>query len=159
MDIEQQVRGVLDAQGAPYKVIDIDPQHADTEAFCAVYGYPLSTSANTILVASKRGERRHAACVLLATTRLDVNGTVRRTMGFSKASFADADETAALTGMEIGGVTPYALPGGIPVLVDARVTEEPWVIVGSGSRSTKLQVPPSTLLDLPGARVVEGLAR
>ena len=159
MDIEQQVRAVLEEQEADYEVVDIDPEHADTEAFCAVYGYALETSANTIVVASKRGERRHVACVLLATTRLDVNGTVRKTMGFSKASFADAEETAALTGMRIGGVTPFGLPAGVPILVDARVPEQEWVIVGSGSRSSKLKVAPSALLALPGARVVEGLAR
>ncbi len=157
------MKAVLDAQGAEYTIIDIDPQHADTEAFCREYGYPLDTSANTIVVASKRGERAHVACVLLATTRLDVNRAVRKAMGWSKASFADAEETAELTGMRIGGVTPFGLPDlypgrPLPILVDAAVATRDRVIVGSGSRSTKLEVAPAALLALPGAREVEGLA-
>jgi prolyl-tRNA editing enzyme YbaK/EbsC (Cys-tRNA(Pro) deacylase) len=156
---DDKVIATLRVHGIPHEVIEIDPAFADTEQFCARYGYPLDTSANTIVVASKRGERRHVACVLLATTRLDVNGTVRRTMGFPKASFADAEETAELTGMQIGGVTPFALPEDLPVLIDTAVMDVPQVIVGGGSRSVKLGIAPEALLRLPGARVVEGLAR
>jgi prolyl-tRNA editing enzyme YbaK/EbsC (Cys-tRNA(Pro) deacylase) len=157
--LDERVQAALADLDVAHDVIAIDPEHADTEAFCAVYGYPLETSANTIVVASKRGERAHVACVLLATTRLDVNGAVRRTMGWGKASFADADETAELTGMRIGGVTPFGLPAHLPVLVDAAVTTQDWVIVGSGNRSTKLRISPAALLALPGAQQVEGLAR
>lgn len=144
--------------GADHEVIRIDPAHAETAVFCEVYGYPLDRSANTILVAAKRGAQRYGACVLLATTRLDVNKVVRRELGFSKASFADPDETRARTGMEIGGVTALALPSDLPLLVDARVLEADWVILGGGGRSTKIKVSPAALLDLPGARVVENLA-
>lgn len=164
MDSEQQVRRVLEHLAIPHEVIEIDPQHADTAEFCEVYGYPLETSANTIVVASKRGERRHVACVLLATMRLDVNGVVRKTAGFSKASFADPEETAELTGMMIGGVTPLGLPEGdggpsLPLFVDAAVLEVPRVVVGGGSRRLKIELASSDLLRLPGAQVVEGLAR
>jgi prolyl-tRNA editing enzyme YbaK/EbsC (Cys-tRNA(Pro) deacylase) len=159
MDDEERVRAALAEHGIAHERIVIDPAHADTAAFCEVYGYPPETSANTIVVASKRGERRHVACVLLATTRLDVNGVVRKTAGFSKASFADAEDTAALTGMKIGGVTPFGLPEGLPLYVDARVLEAPRVIVGGGSRSLKLEIDPRDLLRLPGAQVVEDLAR
>jgi prolyl-tRNA editing enzyme YbaK/EbsC (Cys-tRNA(Pro) deacylase) len=159
MDIEQRVAAVLADLGIEHELVEIDPAHADTETFCAVYGYPPETSANTIVVASKRGEKRYVACVLLATTRLDVNGVVRRTAGFSKASFADPEETRALTGMLIGGVTPFGLPDDLPLYVDPRVLEPERVIVGGGSRSLKLELPPEALLQLPGAQVVEGLAR
>lgn len=159
-DIEKRVLAALEAHGvSDYQLIEIDPAHADTETFCRVYGYPPERSANTIVVASKRGERRHVACVLLATTRLDVNGTVRRTAGFSKASFADPEETSELTGMLIGGVTPFGLPEDIPLYIDRRVIEAPRVILGGGSRSKKLDVDPSALLKLPQAQVVDGLAR
>ena len=158
-EIEQRVLTSLEAHGvSDYKVIEIDPAHADTEQFCAVYGYPPERSANTIVVASKRGERRHVACVLLATTRLDVNGAVRRLAGFSKASFADPEETAALTGMLIGGVTPFGLPP-MPLYVDRAVTEQPRILLGGGSRSKKLEVAPESLLALPQVQVVDDLAR
>jgi prolyl-tRNA editing enzyme YbaK/EbsC (Cys-tRNA(Pro) deacylase) len=159
MDVEEQVAAALAEHGIAHERIEIDPEHADTAQFCEVYGYPPETSANTILVASKRGEKRYVACVLLATTRLDVNGVVRRTAGFSKASFADAEETVALTGMLVGGVTPLGLPAGTPLYVDPRVLGQERVIVGGGSRSLKLQIDPQDLLRLPGAQVVEGLAR
>jgi prolyl-tRNA editing enzyme YbaK/EbsC (Cys-tRNA(Pro) deacylase) len=159
MDIAAKVQEVLAALGVEHDLIEIDPRHADTEAFCSVYGYPPETSANTIVVASKRGEQRYVACVLLATTRLDVNGVVRKTAGFGKASFADADATAELTGMEIGGVTPFGLPDHLPLYVDRRVTEVNRVIVGGGSRALKVEVAPAALLALPGAQVIDDLAR
>jgi prolyl-tRNA editing enzyme YbaK/EbsC (Cys-tRNA(Pro) deacylase) len=154
-----EVRSALERAGVTYEVIECDPDFADTDAFTKRYGFPLEKSANTILVASKRGAKRYAACVLLANTSLDVNRSVKNEMGVSKASFANAEETAEKTGMHIGGVTALALPGDIPVLVDARVMDHDWVIIGSGNRNSKLKVAPRVLIDVAGARVVEDLAR
>ena len=152
------VRRTLDALGVPFEVMACDPDLADTAAFVAAYDVPLDRSANTIVVASKGAAPTYAACVVLATTGLDVNNVVRREMGVRKASFAGADPVRALTGMEIGGVTPFGLPSELEVLVDARVMARPWVILGGGNRSSKLKVAPEVLEALPGCRVVEGLA-
>ena len=76
-----------------------------------------------------------------------------------RASFASADETIEITGMQIGGVTPYGLPGDLPLWIDARIMDVPDVIVGGGSRDRKLLVPPASLAALANAEVVEGLAK
>jgi len=144
--------------GLDCEVMACDPALADTAAFVAAYGVPPQRSANTILVASKGAEPTYVACVLLATTSLDVNNVVRREMGVRKASFAGADAVRQLTGMEIGGVTPFGLLDGLPVLVDARVMEPDWIILGGGNRSSKLKIAPEVLRSLPAVRVVEGLA-
>ncbi|MGI8873979.1 MAG: YbaK/EbsC family protein [Egibacteraceae bacterium] len=154
----ERVRRVLAEMDVEHEVIAVDPALADTADFSAAYGYPLDRSANTIVVASRRGPERHAACVLLAIHRLDVNGVVKRELGTSKASFADPESTRRLTGMEIGGVTPLALPDDVPVWVDAAVMEHDWVILGGGDRASKIKVAPTVLTALPRARVVERLA-
>ncbi|HEY6609294.1 MAG TPA: YbaK/EbsC family protein [Candidatus Limnocylindria bacterium] len=151
-------RDQLETLGVAYEVMPCDPALADTAAFVAAYGVPPEQSANTIVVASKGAERRSVACVLLATTSLDVNGTIRRELGVRKASFAAADPVRELTGMEIGGVTPFGLPASLPVWVDPRVMEKPWIILGGGNRSSKLRVDPEELRSLASVRVVEGLA-
>jgi prolyl-tRNA editing enzyme YbaK/EbsC (Cys-tRNA(Pro) deacylase) len=153
---------VLDAAGATgeaFEVVPCDPALADTAEFCAAYGYSPEQSANAIVVVGKGEPRLYAACLVLATTRLDVNGVVRRRFGVKKASFASADETRAITGMEIGGVTPYGLPEGLPIWIDGRVMECSRVIVGGGSRARKLLVPPASLAALPHAEVVHDLAK
>ena len=139
-------------------VAEIDPSLADTAAFCEAYGYAPEDSANTIVVASKREPKRYVACVVLATTRLDVNGAVKRRLDAGKVSFASAEETAALTGMQLGGVTALALPGDLPLWVDAAVMARPRIILGGGSRSMKVHVDPEVLRKLPNVEVVEGLA-
>jgi prolyl-tRNA editing enzyme YbaK/EbsC (Cys-tRNA(Pro) deacylase) len=151
-------RAGLEASGVAFEVMACDPDLADTAAFVRAYGVPLERSANTIVVASKGAEPRYVACVLLATTSLDVNNVVRREMGVRKASFAGPDPVRALTGMEIGGVTPFGLPEDLPVLVDARVMEPDWVILGGGNRSSKLRLAPEALRTLPSVRVIDGLA-
>ncbi|HWP37995.1 MAG TPA: YbaK/EbsC family protein, partial [Gemmatimonadales bacterium] len=115
-------------------------------------------AANTILVASKKEPRQYAACVVKATTRLDVNHAVRRLMNVSRVSFASAAETMALTGMMLGGVTVFALPEGLPIYVDERVMALDWIILGSGSRSSKIRTSPEVFRRLPGATIVAGLA-
>ena len=141
-------------------VAPIEAELADTAAFCEAYGVGLDVSANCVIVAGRRGgETRYAACIVLATTRADVNGVVRRHLDVRKCSFAPMDEAVRLTGMEYGGITPIGLPADWPILVDARVAATPHVIVGSGVRHSKIAVAGPALGALPGAEVIEGLAR
>ena len=156
--LDPLVRDALASLGVDFEVMECDPALADTAAFVEAYGVPLDRSANTIVVASKGAEPTFVACVVLATTSLDVNKIVRREMGVRKASFARAEPTMELTGMEIGGVTPFGLPPGLPVLVDGRVMEPDWIVLGGGNRSSKLRVAPRVLGHLPSVRVIEGLA-
>ena len=145
------------ATGEPYDVVTIDPAFADTAVFCERYGYGLDISANCLLVASRDEPPALAACLVLATTRLDVNRVVRKLMGVRKLSFAPAELTLERTGMQLGGVTPFGLDPTIPLHVDARIMACERVIVGGGSRSVKLLVAPSALTAI-GGQVVEGLA-
>jgi prolyl-tRNA editing enzyme YbaK/EbsC (Cys-tRNA(Pro) deacylase) len=158
-DIEARVSEALARLGVDAERMECDPDFADTAAFCERYGVPPEDSANAILVAATRGDRAFVACVVLATTRLDVNGRVREVTGFRKASFANAEDTVELTGMMVGGVTPFGLPDGLRLLIDSAVMARDAVIVGGGSRSSKLRIAPAELLKVPGAEVVEGLAR
>jgi prolyl-tRNA editing enzyme YbaK/EbsC (Cys-tRNA(Pro) deacylase) len=140
-----------------YELFACDPALADTAAFCAAYGFALEDSANTIIVVGKGAEPVYAACVVLATHRLDVNHAVKARFG-RKSSFASPDETRALTGHEIGGVTVFGLPPGVPIWIDAAVMQRERIVLGGGSRSWKVIAPPTILRELPGADVVEGLA-
>ena len=157
--LHPRVRKALVELGVEFEVRECDPELADTAAFVAAYGVPLDRSANTILVASKGAEPIYVACVVLATTALDVNNVVRREMGVRKASFAAADPVRELTGMEIGGVTPFGLPADLPVLVDPRVMEPDWVVLGGGNRSSKLRLAPDGLSSVPSVRIVPSLAK
>ncbi len=142
----------------PYELFACDPALADTAAFCAAYGFALEDSANTIVVVGKSDPPVYAACVVLATHRLDVNRSVRGRLGTRKASFASPGETSAITGHEIGGVTVFGLPAGLPLWVDGAVMERERIVLGGGSRSWKVLAPPSILLTIAGVEVVEGLA-
>jgi len=153
------VIAAAEATGQTYELVPCDPDLADTAAFCAAYGFSLDQSANAILVVGKSEPRVYAVCLVLAITRLDVNGVVRRRFGVKKASFASADETIEITGMQIGGVTPYGLPAGLPIWIDSRIMQIDKVIVGGGSRDRKLLVPPASLAALPAAEVIEDLAK
>ena len=155
------VAAVLRADGslaAEARVAAIDPDLADTASFCAAYGRSLDESANCVVLAAKRsGETILAACVVLATTRADVNGLARRTVGARKASFAAMDVAVSASGMEQGGITPIGLPAAWPVLVDAAVARAGDVVVGSGLRRSKLLVPGALVAGLPGATVLDAL--
>lgn len=144
--------------GEPYELFPCDPALADTAAFCEAYGFDPEDSANTIVVMGKSDPPRFAACVTLAPYRLDVNRTVRHRLGARRASFAPADVTAELTGMQMGGVTVFGLPSDLPIWVDARVMTRERIGLGGGSRSWKVIARPAILLALPNVEVVEGLA-
>lgn len=148
------------ADAALVGVAEIDPALADTAEFSAAYAAPLDGSANCVVVAGRRGETTsYAACLVLATTRADVNGLVRRRLNARKASFAPMDDAVARSGMEYGGITPVGLPDTWPLLVDAAVAAAPAVVIGSGVRHSKLALPGALCARLSGAEVVEGLGR
>jgi prolyl-tRNA editing enzyme YbaK/EbsC (Cys-tRNA(Pro) deacylase) len=145
--------------GVEFDIVACDPELADTAEFCAAYGYAAEDSANAIVVVGKADPRVYALCLVLASTRLDVNGVVRKRLGTRKASFASADETVDLTGMMIGGVTPFGVPADLPVWIDARVMDRQRVIIGGGSRDRKILCPPEALTAIAAAEVVPGLAK
>jgi prolyl-tRNA editing enzyme YbaK/EbsC (Cys-tRNA(Pro) deacylase) len=156
--IEQAVRRAAEGTGIAHEIVPCDPALADTAAFCEAYGYAMEDSANCVVVIGKAEPPRFAACVVLATTRLDVNGVVRRRLGTRKASFAPADDVVRATGMAIGGVTPLALPRELPLWVDAAVMQRGRIVLGAGSRNAKVLAPP-TILRALGAEVVPDLAK
>lgn len=158
MSADPRVIASLEAAGVAFEAMPCDPTLADTAEFCRAYGVSLEESANTILVASRQPPGRNAACVALATTRLDVNGLIRKRLSVRKVSFASAEVTRELTGMEIGGVTLTGLPDGLPVWVDAAVAATPSIVIGAGTRSAKIRLAGTDLVRLPGVEVVDGLA-
>lgn len=142
------------------QVFEIDPEHADTETLCEVYDLPMDVMANAVLVLGRRGDaERRACCMTLAHRRVDVNNVVRRRMDVRKASFAPMDLAVAESGMEYGGITPVGLPASWPVWVDGAVADTALVCIGSGIRGSKLLLPGASLLKLPSAERVDGLAR
>jgi prolyl-tRNA editing enzyme YbaK/EbsC (Cys-tRNA(Pro) deacylase) len=145
--------------GREVRAAEIDPALADTAAFCKRYRVRMEDSANCVVIAGRRGaETRYAACVILATTRVDVNGVVRRRLDARKASFAPVEDAVARTGMDFGGITPIGLPAGWPLFVDEGVLGREIVVIGSGLRRSKLCLPARHLSSLPGAEVVANLA-
>ncbi|MEY2474612.1 MAG: hypothetical protein QOK28_3941 [Actinomycetota bacterium] len=156
-EIETRVRDAAAATGVAFEVFPCDPALADTAAFCEAYGFAMDDSANCVVVKGKSDPPTFVACVVLATTRLDVNGMVRRRIGTRKASFAGGDEVEALTGMTIGGITPFGLPPDLALWIDARVMERERVVLGGGSRSCKILAPP-TILTAVGGEVIVDLA-
>jgi prolyl-tRNA editing enzyme YbaK/EbsC (Cys-tRNA(Pro) deacylase) len=155
--LHDKITSAIDALEIAYECITIDPAYADTALFCEHYGYPMESSGNTIIVASKKTPKQYVACVVLATTQLDVNRRVRKLMGVSRASFATAEEMMELTGMQVGGVTPFALPDALPLYVDERIMALDWVILGGGGRDTKIKIAPDVFTKL-GAVVIADLA-
>jgi prolyl-tRNA editing enzyme YbaK/EbsC (Cys-tRNA(Pro) deacylase) len=157
---ESTAREVQAINAPEIQVVQIDPALADTAAFCAHYGIGLNHSANCVVVEATRGEKTWlAACVILASTRADVNGLVRRHLGARRVSFAPMEKALAETKMEYGGITPVGLPSGWPLLIDSRVASSDWVVVGSGIRGSKLILPGKIFAGLPNAVTLENLGK
>jgi len=156
--IERAVIADLERLGASYEAFAIDPGFADTAAFCEQYGFAPGESANAIVIASRKPEGVNAVCLALATTRLDVNHRVRGLLNVRKLSFASADDTRELTGMEIGGVTPFGMETPLPVYVDDRIVALSRCIVGGGSRAMKVALDPEVFGRMEGVEVIAGLA-
>ena len=156
--LHPEVHKILQSRSIAHEALDCDPALADTADFCQHYGYQPEQSANTLLLGSTKGEPKYACCVVLAHCRLDVNKVVRKKLGVRKLSFATPEITKELTGMELGGVTPFGLPQHLPLWIDSRVMECEKIILGGGNRSSKILMAPAGLTLLDNTEVVDGLA-
>lgn len=154
-ELDPTVQRELDSLAIPYDVLPCNPEWADTDVFCDNYDIPRDHAANTILVAAKSEPRRYIACLVTASTKLDVNHKISKLIGIKRLSFASADETREVTGQLIGGVTVFGLPDSVPLYIDERVMERAYVIVGGGNRSTKIRIAPEHLAGLPRATVAD----
>jgi len=153
-----QIIQFLESTKLEFEVMDCDPKLADTNVFCREYGIDLEDSVNAIVVKTKTGELKYAACALLATTKLDINKKIRKKLAARKASFANIEETAKLTAMEIGGVTPITLPRSLLLWVDSKVMQRNTIVLGGGNRSSKIKVSPKIFYYTTNTEIVEGLA-
>ena len=157
-DTLPQIRQFLESTKLEFEVMNCDPEFADTKVFCREYGIDLENSVNAIVVKTKTGELKYAACALLATTKLDINKTIRKKLAARKASFANIEETTKLTAMKIGGVTPLMLPSTLPLWVDSKVMQRNSIVLGGGNRSSKIKVSPKIFNYTNNTEIVEGLA-
>ena len=157
-DTLPKIRQFLESTKLEFEVMDCDPKLAETNVFCREYGIDLEDSVNAIVVKTKTGELKYAVCALLATTKLDINKTIRKKLAARKVSFADIEETAKLTGMDIGGVTPLTLPESLPLWVDSKVMQRVSVVLGGGNRSSKIKVSPKIFNFTFNTEIIEGLA-
>ena len=157
-DTLPKIRQFIESTKLEFEVVDCDPKLADTNVFCKKYGVNLEDSVNAILVKTKTGELKYAVCALLATTKLDINKMIRKKLGARKVSFATIEETAKLTEMDIGGVTPLTLPSNLPLWVDSRVMQRNSIVLGGGNRSSKIKISPKIFQQTLNTEIVEGLA-
>jgi len=157
-DTLPKIRQFIESTKLEFEVMDCNPEFADTYIFCKEYGIDLEDSVNTIVVKTKTGELKYAVCALLATTKLDINKMIRKKLGARKVSFATIEETAKLTEMDIGGVTPLTLPSNLPLWVDSRVMQRNSIVLGGGNRSSKIKISPKIFQQTLNTEIVEGLA-
>lgn len=153
--LDEKVKAALDANGMTYEVLACDPLLADTAEFCAHYGIPPENACNTIVVVAKTTPKQYVACLVNATTKLDVNHKISKLVGIKRLSFASSEETAELTDQMIGGVTLLALPGDWPVYIDERIMPLDYAVLGGGNRSSKIRIAPGELRKIPNAQVAD----
>jgi prolyl-tRNA editing enzyme YbaK/EbsC (Cys-tRNA(Pro) deacylase) len=157
-NIPSLVISFLDNLNFPYELIDCKPEFADTQKFCATYGFNIENCGNTIIVASKKMPKKYSACIVKGSDKLNVNQKVRKLMEVSKASFASGEEALELTGMMIGGITPFALPNNIPIYIDEKISNLEYVIFGSGDRSSKIKISPEIFSKISNAEFIDDLS-
>ena len=137
-------------------VAKIDATLADTAAFCEAYEIGMDVSANCVVVEAKRADKTwYAACLVLATSRADINGVVRRHLDARKVSFAPMNTATSLTKMEYGGITPIGLPEDWLLIVDEAIIQKERVIIGSGIRGSKLLVAGNIFAKLPQVSILD----
>jgi prolyl-tRNA editing enzyme YbaK/EbsC (Cys-tRNA(Pro) deacylase) len=153
--LDEKIKAALDANGMTYEVLACDPLLADTAQFCEHYGIPPENACNTIIVVVKTEPRRYVACLVNATSKLDVNKKLAAIIGTKKLSFAASEETAELTNQMIGGVTLLALPAEWPVYIDEKIMSLDYAILGGGNRSSKIRIAPVELRKIPNAVVMD----
>jgi len=123
------------AGGVPFTVLRHEPVYTSEQA-AAVRGTPLASGAKALVV---KADDRFALLVLPADRRLDS----RKARGCLKAKsvrFANADEVAALTGLQPGSIPPFGSLFGLPTTCDPGLGQHPSINFNAGDHAISVQM-------------------
>lgn len=134
-DHETPVTLALDAQGVPYRFFRHPGPVHSLEQAAAERGQMPDQVIRTIVFRLNEGEY---LMVLAAGPHQVSWPALRRVLGVSRVSMASPGEVKAVTGYETGAVSPFGMPGRLPLLVDHRVFDHAEISLGSGIRSTTI---------------------
>ena len=131
----QRVEALLKQHDVAFDVLHHEPVYTSEEA-ARVRGTPLSSGAKALIC--KAGER-FVMFVLPADRKL-ASRAIRRSKGWRKLRFANADEVLQLTGLRPGSIPPFGSLFELPTLCDAGLGENETINFNAGDHSVSVSM-------------------
>ena len=130
--IHEQLRALLDQEGAVYRVIEHEPE-GRTEVIAKIRGNRIGQSVKSMTLQVRLTRRENIYCLanVPGDCRVDFDG-VKSHFNADSVAFAAREKAEALTGCVIGAIPPFSFNDQLPALVDPLVLENEEIVFNAG---------------------------
>lgn len=132
LSIHEQLRALLDREGATYRVIEHEAE-GRTEYITKIRGNRLEQAIKSLVVQVRmsRKENHYYLANVPGDCRLDLHA-IQRHFNADSAAIARRDKAEALTGCVIGAIPPFSFSDQLQVLADPLIRENDEVVFNAG---------------------------
>ncbi len=131
-EIHEQLRALLDLEGASYRVIEHEPE-GRTEVIAKIRGNRIQQSIKSMVLQVRIKPKENIYCLanVPGDCRVDFEG-VRKHFGADSAAFAQKEKAQELTGCVIGAIPPFSFNERLILLADPLIQENAEVVFNAG---------------------------
>jgi Ala-tRNA(Pro) deacylase len=131
-DIYEQLRYLLDQEGASYRVIEHQPE-GRTEAIAKIRGNKIQQSIKSMVLQVRRKPKQNIYCLanVPGDCRIDFDG-VKNHFQADSVAFAQKEKAQELTGCVIGSIPPFSFNDRLILLADPLIQENEEVVFNAG---------------------------
>jgi len=131
-DIHEQLRALLDSEGAAYRVVEHEPQ-GRTEEIAKIRGNRIEQSIKSIVVQVRLNRKENIYCLanVPGDCRIDFEG-IKHHLNADSVAFAAREKAQELTGCVIGAIPPFSFSDQLQVLADPLIQQNEEVVFNAG---------------------------
>jgi Cys-tRNA(Pro)/Cys-tRNA(Cys) deacylase len=146
---------ILEQNKIPYEVFEYDNSFHDAQEVAEILGLPNFMLYKTLIVEAINDPSQVKPFVALVPSHERLNlKKLAAVIGIKKAKMVSHKDAEALTGLQVGGISPLALTSkNWKMFIDRQATELQHVVISAGQRGFQLRVPLASLVSLLRLRV------
>jgi Ala-tRNA(Pro) deacylase len=131
-DIHEHLRGLLDSEGAIYRVIEHEPE-GRTEVIAKIRGNRIQQSIKSMVLQVRLTRRENIYCLanVPGDCRVDFDG-VKNYFKADSVAFAKREKAQELTGCVIGAIPPFSFNEQLQLLADPLIQQNEEVVFNAG---------------------------
>jgi Ala-tRNA(Pro) deacylase len=153
-DVHDQLRALLDREGASYRVIEHAPE-GRTEVIAKIRGNRIEQSIKSMVLQVRLTRKDNIYCLanVPGDCRVDFDG-VKAHYQADSVAFAKREKAEELTGCVIGSIPPFSFSDELQLLADPLIQQNEEVVFNAGRLDRSIMMNLEDYIRIAGPQMV-----